>query len=97
VLLRGERPKLDEVRSSEEIERLLVRAATVVDNVGAINAVTGESLAQGMARFQRRRSSSPDRPRASLAALLIGWQRNHANGGACSREAPTSPTRVAAE
>jgi hypothetical protein len=52
VLLRGERSKLDEVRSSEEFERLLVRAATVVDNVGAINAVTGESLGRGMARFQ---------------------------------------------
>ena len=52
VLLRGERSKLDQVRSSEEFERLLVRAATVVDNVGAINAVTGESLARGMTRFQ---------------------------------------------
>jgi hypothetical protein len=52
VLLRGERGKLDEVRSSEEFERLLVRAASVVDNVGAINAVTGESLAQGLSRFQ---------------------------------------------
>jgi len=52
VLLRGERGKLDAVRSSEEFERLLVRAATVVDNVGAVNAVMGESLAQGMGRFQ---------------------------------------------
>jgi hypothetical protein len=52
VLLRGERAKLDEVRTSEEFERLLVRAASVVDNVGAVNAVTGEALAQGMARFR---------------------------------------------
>jgi hypothetical protein len=52
VLLRGERGKLNEVRSSEEFERLIVRAASVADNVGVINAVTGESLAQGMARFQ---------------------------------------------
>jgi hypothetical protein len=52
VLLRGERAKLDEIRTSEDFERLLVRAASVVDNVGAINAVTGEALAQGMARFR---------------------------------------------
>lgn len=52
ILLRGERSRLDEVRSSEEFERLVVRAATVVDNVGVINAVTGESLGQAMSRFQ---------------------------------------------
>jgi hypothetical protein len=52
VLLRAERAKLDEIRSGEDFERLLVRAAAVVDNVGAINASTGESLAQGMSRFQ---------------------------------------------
>ena len=52
VLLRGERAKLDAIRSSEEFERLLVRAASIVDNVGAINAVTGEALAAAMGRFQ---------------------------------------------
>lgn len=52
VLLRGERAKLDEIRRSDEFERLLVRAATVVDNVGALNAVTGESLGEAMGRFQ---------------------------------------------
>jgi hypothetical protein len=52
VLLRGERAKLDEIRSSEEFERLLVRAAAVADGVGAVNAVTGEALAQAMARFR---------------------------------------------
>ncbi|MGH2853193.1 MAG: hypothetical protein ACRDLF_03255 [Solirubrobacteraceae bacterium] len=52
VLLRGERGKLDAIRSSEEFERSVVRAASVVDNVGVINAVTGESLGQGLARFQ---------------------------------------------
>ncbi len=52
VLLRGERARLDEIRSSEEFERLVVRAATVVDNVGVVNAVTGEALGQGMSRFQ---------------------------------------------
>jgi hypothetical protein len=52
ILLRGERGKLDEIRTSEEFERTVVRAATVVDNVGVINAVTGESLGQAMGRFQ---------------------------------------------
>ncbi len=52
ILLRGERAKLDEIRSSEEFERLIVRAATIVENVGVINAYTGESLGQAMSRFQ---------------------------------------------
>ncbi len=52
VLLRGERSKLDEVRSSEEFERAVVRAATIVDNVGVTNAFTGESLGEAMGRFQ---------------------------------------------
>jgi hypothetical protein len=52
ILLRGERGKLDEVRSSEEFERAVVRAASVVDNVGVINASTGESLGQVMGLFQ---------------------------------------------
>ena len=52
ILLRGERGKLDEIRSSEEFERAVVRAGSVVDNVGVINASTGESLGQAMGRFQ---------------------------------------------
>jgi hypothetical protein len=52
VLMRGERAKLDEVRSSEEFERAVTRAATVADNVGVINAYTGESLGEALARFQ---------------------------------------------
>lgn len=52
VLLRGERAKLDEVRSSDEFERAVTRAATIVENVGVINAFTGESLGQTMGRFQ---------------------------------------------
>lgn len=52
VLLRGERGKLDEIRSSEEFERAVTRAATVVENVGVINASTGEALGEAMGRFQ---------------------------------------------
>jgi hypothetical protein len=51
-LIRGERSKLDEVRSSEEFERLVVRAATIVDGVGVINAYTGDSLGEAMGRFR---------------------------------------------
>jgi hypothetical protein len=52
VLLRGERGKLDAVRSSEEFERMVTRAGAVVDNVGVINAYTGESLGQLLGHFQ---------------------------------------------
>lgn len=52
VLLRGERAGLDEIRSSDEFERLLARAASVVDDVGVINAYTGESLGEEMERFR---------------------------------------------
>lgn len=52
VLLRGERGKLDEIRSSEEFERSVTRAASVVDNVGVINGYTGEALGQTLSRFQ---------------------------------------------
>jgi hypothetical protein len=52
VLLRGERAKLNEIRTSDEFERSVVRAASVVDNVGVINAFTGESIGEALGRFQ---------------------------------------------
>ena len=52
ILLRGARASLDEVRSSEEFQRLVTRAATIVDDVGVIDAYTGEALGQQMARFR---------------------------------------------
>lgn len=52
VLLRGERSKLDEIRSSEEFERAVSRAVAVVDDVGVINAFTGDALAGTLGRFQ---------------------------------------------
>jgi hypothetical protein len=52
ILLRGSRDSLDEIRSSDEFRRLIARAASVVDNVGIIDAYTGEALAQQMAIFQ---------------------------------------------
>jgi hypothetical protein len=52
VLLRGERARLDEIRSSEEFERMVTRAASIVEDVGVINAYTGDALGQAMGRFQ---------------------------------------------
>jgi hypothetical protein len=52
ILLRGARDSLDEIRSGEEFRRLVARAAMVVDNVGVIDAYTGEALAQQMSLFR---------------------------------------------
>jgi hypothetical protein len=52
ILLRGSRASLDEVRSSEEFQRLVTRAGAIVDDIGVIDAFTGEALAQQMARFR---------------------------------------------
>jgi hypothetical protein len=59
ILLRGEREALDDVRNSEDFERLIARAASVVDQVGVLNAYSGEALGQAMGRFQGRASDSP--------------------------------------
>lgn len=52
ILLRGARSSLDEIRSSKEFRRLVGRAGTVVDDVGVIDAYTGEALAEQMATFR---------------------------------------------
>lgn len=52
ILLRGSRASLDQVRSSDEFQRLVGRAASIVDDVGVIDAYTGDSLARQMATFQ---------------------------------------------
>lgn len=52
ILLRGARASLDEIRSSEEFQRLVTRAASIVDEVGVIDAYTGEALGQQMGRFR---------------------------------------------
>jgi hypothetical protein len=52
ILLRGERSQLDDIRNSEDFERLIARAGTVVDQVGVLNAYSGEALGQAMGRFQ---------------------------------------------
>jgi hypothetical protein len=52
ILLRGSRSSLDEVRSSEEFRRLVARAGAIVDDIGVIDAYSGEALAQQMSLFQ---------------------------------------------
>lgn len=52
IVLRGERAKLGEIRFSEEFDRLLVRAGSIIDSLGVIPAYTGEALGQQMALFQ---------------------------------------------
>jgi hypothetical protein len=52
ILLRGSRSALDEIRSSEEFQRLVTRASAIVENIGVIDAYSGEALAQQMARFR---------------------------------------------
>jgi hypothetical protein len=52
ILIRGERGKLDQVRTSEEFQRITTRAAMVVDDIGVIDAYSGDALAQQMARFR---------------------------------------------
>ncbi|HET6831010.1 MAG TPA: hypothetical protein VFH44_06625 [Solirubrobacterales bacterium] len=52
ILIRGERENLDEVVRSPEFESLLARVSLIVDRLGAVQAVTGESLARGMGQFQ---------------------------------------------
>lgn len=52
IVLRGSRASLDEIRSSDDFRRLVTRAAAVVDDVGVIDAYTGEALAQQMTVFQ---------------------------------------------
>ena len=51
VLVRGDREKLNALRTSEEFLRLNNRAALVVNNLGVINAFIGEELQRLFADF----------------------------------------------
>jgi hypothetical protein len=50
-LIHGERSALDAVRSSADFQRLLVRAGSVIDNLGLVSAFSGDALGQQMALF----------------------------------------------
>jgi len=50
-LIHGERAALDELQASDEFVTLIARAGTVVDNVGAIAAVTDDELGSQMGLY----------------------------------------------
>ena len=52
IILRGEPAQLDEILRSTEFEMLQARVGMIVDRLGIVPAVTGESLARGMGQFQ---------------------------------------------
>ena len=52
VVLRGDRQALEDVRFSDEFERLLVRAASIIDAPGVVPAYTGVALGLQLGLFQ---------------------------------------------
>jgi hypothetical protein len=50
-LIHGERSALDAVKSSPDFQRLLVRAASVIENLGLVGAYGGDALAHQMGLF----------------------------------------------
>ena len=50
-LLRGDQDKLARIRSSEEFERLTVRAQLIVENLGIVGAALGGRLMSQLAVF----------------------------------------------
>ena len=52
MLAYGERDRLDQVRESEEFERIMARAGAVVDDLGVVTAYTQNALGRVMGQFQ---------------------------------------------
>jgi hypothetical protein len=50
-LLYGEATALDALRRSEDFQRLVGRAGSVVDNIGLVDASTGDALGRQMGLF----------------------------------------------
>ena len=55
-LLRGDRVRLDEVRRDAEFERLIIRVALVVEDVGVTTAYTGSDLQRQLEIFRKAAS-----------------------------------------
>ena len=53
-LLRGSRESLDAVRADEEFQRLTFRAGLIVEGLGVVPALLGESLGQGIQLYQEQ-------------------------------------------
>jgi hypothetical protein len=52
MLVYGERSRLDQLRESEEFERIVLRADAVVDELGVVTAYAGDALGRQMSKFQ---------------------------------------------
>ena len=53
-LLRGDQDKLARIRSSEEFQRLWVRAQLLVENIGVVSAFLGEELTSRMSVWNQQ-------------------------------------------
>jgi hypothetical protein len=51
-MIYGQREQLDRLRESEAFERIVVRANSVVDELGVVTAFAGDALGRQMSRFQ---------------------------------------------
>jgi hypothetical protein len=52
ALLRGSEDQIASLRADEEFERRVVRADLIVESQGVVDALLGEGVARGMARYQ---------------------------------------------
>jgi hypothetical protein len=52
-LVRGERSRLADLRGSEDFERIITRAGTIVEELGVVSAYGEEALARQMQQFQQ--------------------------------------------
>lgn len=52
ALIHGDRQQLAEIRFSDEFERLIARAASIIDRLGVVPAYAGEAIGNQMALFQ---------------------------------------------
>jgi hypothetical protein len=58
-LIHGERAALDALRASDDFRRLMLRAGSIIDNLGVVSASTGDALAQQMVLFGENAQSLP--------------------------------------
>jgi hypothetical protein len=52
MMVYGDRGRLERLRASEEFERLMTRADSVIDDLGVVTAYAGEALGRQMSHFQ---------------------------------------------
>lgn len=52
MLIYGGRDRLERLRASDEFERLMTRADSVIDDLGVVTAYAGEALGRQMSHFQ---------------------------------------------